>query len=192
MLLLYFLGLGLIVGRLAGGRLDGLETVRFRWWPLALGGLTFQVLLFGPLLGAHVGDLIPALYVVSTLVVLGALLLNVSQPGFRIITLGAVLNLLAIVANGGLMPSSPDARLALNGSLDTGHAWTNSMLGDGGTHFAFLGDIFVLPRPIPFANVFSIGDVLIGLGAMYFIVAAMRRGADRRRKADRQALVASR
>jgi hypothetical protein len=35
--------------------------------------------------------------------------------------------------------------------------------------------VFVLPRPLPFANVFSIGDVLIGLGAVVFLVRSMRR-----------------
>jgi hypothetical protein len=33
----------------------------------------------------------------------------------------------------------------------------------------------VLPRPMPFANVFSIGDVLIGSGAVVFLVRTMRR-----------------
>ncbi len=37
----------------------------------------------------------------------------------------------------------------------------------------FLGDIFVLPRPLPLANVFSIGDVLIGLGGALFILRTM-------------------
>jgi hypothetical protein len=31
------------------------------------------------------------------------------------------------------------------------------------TKLAFLGDIFVFPRPLPLANVFSIGDLLIGI-----------------------------
>ena len=38
-----------------------------------------------------------------------------------------------------------------------------------------VGDILVLPRPFPFANVFSLGDVLIGVGAALFLVWTMRR-----------------
>ena len=38
---------------------------------------------------------------------------------------------------------------------------------------AFLGDNFVLPRPVPLANVFSIGDVLIGVGGALFVFQAM-------------------
>ena len=36
-------------------------------------------------------------------------------------------------------------------------------------------DNFALPAGVPLANVFSIGDVLIGLGVIVVIVAAMRR-----------------
>ncbi len=43
--------------------------------------------------------------------------------------------------------------------------FTNSTLIHAGTALPFLGDVFALPRPIPLANVFSVGDVLIGVGA---------------------------
>jgi hypothetical protein len=33
--------------------------------------------------------------------------------------------------------------------------------------WAWLGDVFAWPEPMPLANVFSIGDVLIVLGALY-------------------------
>lgn len=186
MLLVYAILAGLLLGRLLGGRVAALERVTFHWWPLALGGLLFQVLLFSDLLGARVGDALPALYVASTLVVLVAAVRNARQPGFALVVLGAALNLVAILSNGGLMPSSPEARLALNGSLELGSRWTNSTLAaEGTTQFAFLGDVFVLPRPLPFANAFSIGDVLIALGAMAFLIRAMRpRPGQRDRHAD--------
>ena len=38
-----------------------------------------------------------------------------------------------------------------------------------------LTDIFALPTWVPFANVFSVGDVLIAAGVVVVIVAAMRR-----------------
>jgi hypothetical protein len=40
---------------------------------------------------------------------------------------------------------------------------------------AFLTDQYALPTWLPFANVYSIGDVLIGLGIVVAIAAAMRR-----------------
>ncbi|HSH21859.1 MAG TPA: DUF5317 domain-containing protein [Candidatus Caenarcaniphilales bacterium] len=175
MLLLYFVAAGLLVGLAAGGRLSPLARVRVEWWPVALAGLAFQLLLFGPPLAGIVGDFGPALYVGSSVVVLGALLRNVRHPGFALIALGAALNLVVIVANGGQMPAAPEAFALLTGTpeLPVEH-FSNSVLAGAQTRLAFLGDIFVLPRPIPFANVFSIGDVAIGLGGALFIVRTMR------------------
>ena len=53
----------------------------------------------------------------------------------------------------------------LNGvaALPTEH-FSNSVLAGADAPLLFLGDIFVLPRPFPLANVFSIGDVLIAEG----------------------------
>jgi hypothetical protein len=175
MLLLYSIAAGLLIGRLAGGRVDGLTRVRFRLVPLALGGLLFQLLLFSAPVTERVGSAGPSLYVISTLAVFVALLANVRLPGFWILALGAGLNLLVIVANGGWMPSSPEAWMQLNGMASVPvEDYTNSMLIGPGTAFAALGDIFVFPRPLPLANVFSLGDALIAVGAIVFLVRQMR------------------
>lgn len=174
MLLLYAIPVGVFVGLLGGGRLAELANVRIRFWPFALGGLAFQVLLFSPAIASAVGIWGPLLYVGSTLVVLLVLLANVRQPGFRLILLGSTLNLVAILLNGGQMPASAEAIAALNGlAHGPADAFSNSAPAGPATHFAILGDIFALPRPIPFANVFSIGDVLIGGGGAWFISRTM-------------------
>jgi hypothetical protein len=164
MLLLYAIPIGILLGLLAGGRVGALGDIHIRLWPLALGGLLFQVALFSSPLAAAVGGWGPALYVGSTAVVLAALLMNLDQPGFRLIGLGAALNLAAIVANGGQMPASAEAWLALTGIAAVPTTdFSNSIVAAPSAPLLFLGDIFVLPRPFPFANVFSIGDVMIGL-----------------------------
>jgi hypothetical protein len=176
MLLLYFIVAGLLAGKLAGGRIAAIADVKFRWWGLALGGLMLQAVLFAPPIAARIGTAGPALYVASTVAVLAVLLRNVRMTGFPVIAVGAGLNLLAIAANSGYMPSSPEAWQTLNGvaTLPTAQ-YTNSALAGTTTVFPWLGDVLVLPRPLPFANVFSIGDVLIGLGAVLFLVWTMRR-----------------
>jgi hypothetical protein len=174
MLLLYAVVIGLLVGLLTRGRIGNLSTIKVRLWPVALAGLAFQLLLFSSPLAAVVGPWGPSLYVVSTTLVLMALVVNIRQPGFWLITLGALANFTVIVANGGQMPASPDAFAALNGlPVVPTTDFSNSVIAGPGTPFYFLGDLFVLPRPLPFANVFSIGDVLIGLGGAWFIVAVM-------------------
>ena len=177
MLLLYFVAAGAIAGVLAGGRLERLGQVQFRWGGLAVAGLVVQTVLFSTPLGDRVGAWAPPIYVASTLAVLVALLPNVRLPGFALILAGAVLNLTAILANGGLMPASPDAFARVYGTTIPGAAgFSNSTLADASTRLPFLGDVFYLPPPIPLANVFSIGDVLIGLGAAIFLFVTMRRG----------------
>jgi len=114
------------------------------------------------------------LYVLSTALVMASLIANYRQPGFWLIIAGAFLNFTAIVVNGGYMPASPAAVTALSGTavLPT-TAYSNSAIATSSTTLAFLGDIFVLPRPLPLANVFSFGDVLIGIGGAWFVLATM-------------------
>ncbi len=174
MLLLYAVVFGLVAGLATRGDIHALGTVKVRFWSVALVGLAFQALLFSSPLAAVVGSLGPSLYVVSTTAVLMALVVNLRQPGFLLILLGALANFAVIVLNGGHMPASPDAFATLTGvaAIPTTN-FTNSVLAGPDTVLPFLGDNFVLPRPFPFANVFSIGDVLIGVGGAWFIVATM-------------------
>ena len=116
MLLLYAIGAGLVIGRLLGGRVRELEHVHFAWWQLALAGLLVQLVLFADPVQERVGPEGPVIYVLSTLAVLLALFRNVRLPGLAIVAVGAVLNLVAIVSNGGYMPSSPAIWQELTGS----------------------------------------------------------------------------
>ncbi len=88
----------------------------------------------------------------------------------RVIALGAGCNLAAIVANGGWMPADP-AAVASVGGLANGY--TNSILVPDPA-LRPLTDLFALPAWLPFANVFSVGDVLIGVGVAATIALAMR------------------
>lgn len=184
MLLLYAIPAGLLLGMVGGGAVGRLAETRLRLAPLALAGLLFQLALFSPPVAstlAAAGAVGPALYVGSTALVLVALTANVGQAGFRLILAGATLNLVAIVANGGFMPASPEAWAALHGvAALPADALTNSILATATTPLAFLGDVFYMPRPMPFANVFSIGDALIAAGGAWFIARTLvRPGAPR-------------
>jgi hypothetical protein len=171
MFILYAIALGLLLGRLLGGRLDGLAGLSFRWVGVAITGLAVQVVLFSAPAGREVRDIGPLLYAASTGAVLVFVLVNLRIRGMAVVALGAGLNLLAIVANGGTMPASR-AALAMAG-LGSSGGYANSrelaspVLGP-------LGDVFALPAGVPLANVFSVGDVLIALGIVLVIVAAMR------------------
>ena len=175
MFILYAIPIGIVVGYLLGGRLDRLSTIRFHWAPLALLGLAVQVALFSDPLAGAVGDAGPPIYVASTAAVLVAVLRNLDITGLSIVALGAASNLLAIVANGGYMPADPDA-LASIGGIAPGYS-NSSTTADPGLYP--LTDIFAIPASVPFANVFSIGDVLLGIGVAVTIVVGMRHGSAR-------------
>jgi len=172
--ILYAVPIGLLVGWILGGRLAGLEAVRLRWAPIAIAGLLVQVVLFSGPVTERIGAAGTPLYVGSTLLVLAALLRNLHIGGLPLVALGAVGNLAAIVANGGSMPASADALAALGKSIGT--EYSNSVLVAEPV-LAPLTDLFAMPPWMPLANVFSIGDVLIGVGIAIAIAAAMRAGA---------------
>jgi hypothetical protein len=163
---------GIVAGLLVGGRLDALANLRFRWAALAVGGLLVQVALFTPLGDRLAGDLGPAIYVISTTAVFVAVLRNLRMPGIAIAAVGALCNLVAISANGGAMPADPGA-LALAGFTGPGEHTNSVVLAEPA--FRPLTDLYALPAWLPLANVFSVGDVLIGVGVAIAIVAAMRR-----------------
>lgn len=171
MLILYSIPIGLLAGVLLGGRIERLGAIRFRLAPLAVAVLLLQLALFSPLsdgLPEVVGRWV---YVVSTGLVVVVVLANRALPGLPLIVLGAASNLTAIVANGGAMPAGASALAAVG--LGVGGN-TNSVLLERPI-LEPLTDIFATPSWLPLANVFSIGDVLIGAGVVVAIVVAMRR-----------------
>ena len=170
MFILYAIPIGIGVGYLLGGRLERLAMLRLRWAPLALVGLAVQIAIFSDPLGPLVGDAAPAIYVASTAAVLAAVLRNLDIPGIVVIAIGAACNLAAIVANGGYMPADPAALASVGGP---GTGTTNSIVL-AEPALRPLTDLFALPDWMPFANVFSIGDVLIGIGIVATIALAMR------------------
>jgi hypothetical protein len=171
MFILYALPIGLLLGALMGGHFGGLGQIRFRWAALAVLGFAFQVVLFSEPVAARVGAAGPLLYVASTAVVLVAVLRNLSIPGMAVVALGAGSNLAAIVANGGYMPTGATAAAEFGRGIQT--AYSNSRIVDAPA-LELLTDVIALPRWLPFANIVSVGDILIGLGVAIVIVAAMR------------------
>ena len=170
MFILYAIPIGVGIGYLLGGRLDRLATLRLRWAPLALIGLAVQLAIFADPIGPLLGEAAPTIYVASTALVLAAVLRNLDTPGIAIIAIGASCNLAAIVANGGYMPADPAALASIGGP---GTGATNSIVV-ADPALRPLTDVFALPLWMPFANVFSIGDVLIGIGIAATIALAMR------------------
>jgi hypothetical protein len=172
--MLYGVGAGIVAGYLRGGGLSRLADLPLRWVWLAIGALAAQVVLFLPGVGEALGGLAPVAYVATGVAILAVVLRNLRIPGMAIVAAGAACNLVAIVANGGSMPASPAALASLGWTAS--EAYSNSVvLADPAV--APLTDLFAMPAWLPFANVFSVGDVLIAVGIAVVVARGMGRRA---------------
>ncbi len=168
MFLLGFLVIGLLIGILSGGRIRNLQNYKLALPSLPLAALSLQILLFSEPLPTARWPLAvkAALHVSSYLLLLVFLALNLKKPGFAVIGIGLILNFAVITANGGFMPANPKALSMAGFDPADGERRTvrNTRIADK-PRLELLGDVFAIPKGIPFSNAFSVGDVLIGLGA---------------------------
>jgi hypothetical protein len=93
---------------------------------------------------------------------------NVRAPGVPVIFAGMLSNILAISFNGGHMPALPSA---LRGA-GLHFSVSNNSARMAHPHLAWLVDRWAAPGWVPWGNVFSVGDVIIGIGSVVFAVVA--------------------
>jgi hypothetical protein len=162
MFLLPSVAIGVLFAALLGGRPSRVLAVSFAHAWAVVVALGVQAVIFSPV-GA--GALQAPLHLTSYGLLFLFAVANIRNLALFPISLGMALNAIAIVANGGDMPVSPSAWEA------TGlGAVAENNVRVGGEHLAFLGDVFALPEAFPLTNVFSVGDILIGIGTVAFIV----------------------
>jgi Family of unknown function (DUF5317) len=145
---------------LLGGRLEALAELRLRhlWAVFAALGLA----ILGVGLPGLPDWLRSALLVAAYPVGAVFLAANRRVPGIPLVALGAALNLLAITANGGVMPASPTALARAGMPIEEPGFQSSTAVAE--PRLAFLGDVFAVPAAWPLSNVFSVGDVLIFVG----------------------------
>jgi predicted MFS family arabinose efflux permease len=166
MFLLVIFALNVCSVPLLRGRLSRLATLRFRWLPLLSASLATQLLVLTVLPGGH-DWLYGPVHVATYVMVAVFLVVNRHIPGLWLVGLGGALNLAAIVANGGVMPAAPGALDAAGLLADPTSFANSAAVAD--PRLRFLGDVFAIPRGWPLSNVFSIGDILLLLGAVLIL-----------------------
>jgi hypothetical protein len=165
MFLLPSIIVGISLALLLGGRPSRLLELRLHHrWAVLLAFAT-QFVLFSRLAAVVPARLETTLHLGSYALLAFFALANRRRLLLAPLSLGMGLNALVIAVNGGRMPISAGAWEAAG--LDPG---TRSNVRLGGEHLTFLGDVFALPPSFPFANSFSVGDVLIALGVVAVIV----------------------
>lgn len=166
----------LLVAILLRKPLNRLANIPLRQPWLVLLAITIQVAMFTHPLGSILAPtgLVPILNTATYALSIIFCLVNFRVRSLLLVALGTFLNGVAIAANGGYMPTNlaaatlvvdPHAVTALtNESIAN-----NSVLLTETTRIPFLTDIFCMPPWMPLANVFSIGDAIIAIGAFLLI-----------------------
>jgi hypothetical protein len=155
--------LALLTVPLAGGKLSWITRIRMKGVGWVIAALLVQVLIMN-IAAAYISiDVAEILHKISYGLVGVFLWSNRKISGLWMVVLGGALNLVAITANGGVMPATNWALETGGKAQNDGETFTNS----GRTEDAkviFLGDVFAWPKPLPLHNVFSVGDVILVIG----------------------------
>jgi len=173
--------LGLVLGLLAGGRIENLASVRLRLVQAIFIGLFLRYATqFALELGRGPADTLRLpLFTAGFLFLLAGLWANRDQPGLVLAFVGILLNAVAMITNGGYMPVWQPSIIAAGLPIDEVGSAFHKIVGDisaSGITGRFLaqagplGDI--IPIPVPgLRNVASIGDVFLAAGLAFFLFA---------------------
>jgi hypothetical protein len=181
---------GVAVALLRGGSFAGWRRIHVYWSALALGSLGVQLLLHNPPTDHQPWAIAwgPFIWTACLSALVAVLLRNAfaspahaplrsagytSRLPWLLAALGVGLNLLVVVANGGFMPQSVDARVATRGApvivTQSSEPQLRNIVTMGDeTRLGLLGDVIAEPAWFPNANVVSIGDLLLGLGLAWW------------------------
>lgn len=174
--------IGLVLGAVAGGQLPRLADLRLHWIWL-LGAALAVRLLAG--LSITTGQGAPEFAEAWGLALTYGLIVvwlyrNWRVPGLQVAAIGVTLNIIAVLLHAGKMPVFEGSLLAagLTPADLVGDPFHILLAADSTAEFVRQGGIFgdVLPIPIPvLRDVISVGDVLLWVGIVWAISAAMTR-----------------
>ena len=170
-LIVFVLVIALTAGFLAGGSMRPFEHLRVHWWAVAPIGLALQ------------GAPVPMISSADPEIVGGVMLLasygllltfthvNRRLPGAVLVFAGLALNLAVVAPNGGMPVDPVAARLAGAGAFTIEGTAKHHLMSPEDV-LPFLGDVIGVPPPG--RVVLSLGDVVLYVGLIAFVVTTMR------------------
>lgn len=156
MILLIGMLAGIAAGLLARGRISNLARLQFRWPWLIVAVLLIRVAVVLPPLNRFEAS--RYVYAVALAAIVAWSLWHVKRlAGVWLVSLGAAMNLIVILANGARMPVAPEfaGYLAQHGALGQ-----YTVMGPSTNLNALADWIRLYPSP----EVYSLGDILVALG----------------------------
>ncbi len=163
---------GLLIGLATGGNIGNLAHMRFRWPWFVLAVLVIREAVLLTPLNRIEGVQYVYVAALAALIVWTAWHVRL-VPGVWVVTAGATLNLVVILANGARMPVAA----ALAGVLvERGHVGQYVLMSSN-TNLNWLADWIGFPSPL--RGAYSPGDLLIavGIGVVTFLVVRAPAGA---------------
>lgn len=182
-MIIEYLVVAILLGWATKGSLAQLTETDIKLWYFFIIGFLLQIssILFYPIFvdSSLVNDLYYITIFLSYTLILLAAWKNRHLSGIVIYGIGALLNSIVILSNGGRMPVSAEGLQQVGkgdqiASFEIGRMKHQLLTED--THFTYLAD--VIPINIPFVfnpDVISIGDIFITLGIAWFIYSNMKR-----------------
>lgn len=175
--------IAIVVGWIFGGRLTRLADAPIKWTWLIAVCIGIYAVAFGvtqvPSIATKAGWFYRSTFVLERILFLVFVYANRRILGSQLVFLGMILNLVAILANGGVMPASPSAvgvafgQEHLKREMARPHVQSSIKYG---YKLAPLCDILPTRRPFLFVRgVYSVGDLFITAGMFLAIVVLMRR-----------------
>jgi len=179
------IAIGAMIGKLLGGRLANVVSIRLShlWLVLVVAAVQMHLVFAPPRLLEEGIDPLRVLLPLSTWAIVIFAALNVRVPSMWLVLAGALANALVITANGGLMPVSAEVlrRAGMHDALAFGDAHPgvrlprtkDVLLAPAVTQLEGLSDVLVMP-PLPRSRFISPGDLALALGLGGIVVSAMR------------------
>jgi len=169
---------------------QNLALKRLRWEWLVFVAVIPQLLVFQvPFTGRWIPEMfIPLIQIFSMLGLLVFAVANGLTPGFWAMGLGLTANFLVIILNGGWMPINQETLSRLVPSLPLDSWVIGTRLGFGkdrilavsDTKLIWLSDCFVSPQWFPYKVAFSLGDVIISIGAVLLLWSLSRKEEEKK------------
>lgn len=171
--------LGIIIGGLRGGRLANLTEINIRGWFLILFSLLLSLT---PVFLNNIEvleDMQVYLLFFSMIVMLIVVALNLDKKGVWIILMGGIYNLAIMAFNGLKMPVSMSnlekaGLTTLFEGIKDGSI-VNFVAAETTGAITVFTKFIAVPKPYPFPRILSIGDILMTLGLLFFIVGEMKK-----------------
>ena len=169
----------LVIGKLRGGRLKNLLSLKINWVFLIIAAALLQSL--GAIIVAK--ELTPYWKIINDygiwlqlavyILLFCGVIKNFGLEGMPLVFLGILLNFIVIMSNGGRMPvdiNGIEHMLSMESLniLQNGKSLTHIAASES-TKFLFLGDIIHLKRPYPLPKSLSIGDIFMMIGIFKLI-----------------------